>query len=107
HRAASLLSRLSRHQRQPDGLPAVRLDEPHGLLDTALLVRADREPEVPGLDRPVVVREHDRAAGHRHPFHADEDPHERILVFSGSKIGRAPTTSTVTGNRSVMYSTAR
>ena len=36
-----------------------------------------------------------------------EHPHERILVFSGSKIGLAPTTSTVTEKRSFMYSTAR
>ena len=51
--------------------------------------------------------EDDRPARHRDTLDADENPHERILVFSGSKIGRAPTTSTVTGNRSVMYSTAR
>ena len=31
---------------------------------------------------------------------------DRILRFSGSKTGRGPTTSTVTGKRSVMYSTA-
>src|SRR5512145_3436685 len=35
-----------------------------------------------------------------------EQAHERILAFSGSKIGVEPTTSTVTGYCSPMYSTA-
>ena len=97
HRVAKLLLGLRRAERQHDGLAAVRLDEPDRLLDAALLVRADREAEVAGLDRLAVVGEDDVPAGHRHALDADEHPHERILVFSGSKIGVAPTTSTVTG----------
>ena len=64
------------------------------------------EAEVPRLDRERVLGEDDRAAGHRHPLDADEDLHERILAFSGSKSGSRPTTATVTGKRSFMYSTA-
>ena len=33
----------------------------------------------------------------RHALHADQEPHERMRVFSGSKIGAEPTKSTVTG----------
>ena len=82
------------------------LDEPHRLLDAALLVGADREAEMLRLDRLLVLGEDDPAAGHRHALDADEDLHDRILAFSGSKGARAPTTSTVTGKRSFMYSTA-
>src|SRR5437660_12739037 len=69
-------------------------------------MRADREPEVPGLDRLLVRRQHDRAAGHRHPLDAHQDVHERIRSLSGSKIGVEPATATVTGYRSLRYSTA-
>ena len=97
HRVAELLLRLGRPEREHDGLAAVRLDEPHGLLDPALLVRADREAEVLGRDRLLVGREHDLPAGHRDALDADQDVHERIRVFSGSKSGVEPATSTVTG----------
>ena len=43
------------------------------------------------------VGQHDRAARHRHPLGADEDVHDRIRSFSGSKIGVEPATATVTG----------
>src|SRR4029077_17978539 len=69
-------------------------------------VRADREAEVLGLDLLRVAGQDDPAARHRHPLHARQDLHDRILAFSGSKGARAPTTSTVTGKRSSMYSTA-
>ena len=82
------------------------LDDPDGLLDAALLVRADREAEVAGLDRALVAGEDDLAAGDRHALDADEDVHERMRVFSGSKIGVEPATATVTGYCSAMYSTA-
>ncbi len=106
HRVAELLLGLGRPEREHDRLAAVRLDQADRLLDAALLVRADREPEVLRLDRLRVLGEHDLPARHRHPLDADEDPHDRILVFSGSKIGAEPTTSTVTGYCSPMYSTA-
>ena len=86
HRVAQLLLGLGRAEGEHDGLAAVLLDEPHRLLDTALLVRADREAEVLRLDRLRVVGQHDPAAGHRHALDADEDLHERILAFSGSKV---------------------
>jgi hypothetical protein len=97
HSVAKLLLRFRRTQRKDDRLAAIRLDEANGLLHPALLVRTDREAEVAGVDCLPVVRQDDPAAGHRHPLHAREDLHERILEFSGSKIGREPTTSTVTG----------
>ena len=59
---------------------------------------ADREAQVAGLERPLVGREHHLAAGQRHALDADEDVHhERMRVFSGSKIGVEPATATVTG----------
>ena len=77
---------------------AAGLDDPHGLLDAALLVRADREAEVAGLDRALVRGEDHLAAGQRHALDADEDVHQdRMRVFSGSKIGVEPATATVTG----------
>ncbi len=106
HRVAELLLGLGRPEREDDRLAAVRLDQPDGLLDAALLVRADREAEVLRLDRLRVLGEDDLPARHRHPLDADEDPHDRILEFSGSKIGAEPATSTVTGYCSPMYSTA-
>jgi hypothetical protein len=89
--------RLGRAEREHDRLTSVGLDQPDGLLDAALLVRADREPEVPGLDLLRVVREHDAPARQRHALYTNENLHERILAFSGSKIGVAPATATVTG----------
>ncbi len=82
------------------------LDDPHGFLDGALLVRRDGEAEVQRADLLRVVGEHDLPAGDRDALDADEDLHERILALSGSKIGVEPTMSTVTGYSSRMYSTA-
>ena len=107
HRVAQLLLGLGRAERHHRRRAAVGLDDPHRLLDAALLVRADREAEVAGLDRALVLGEDDLAAGQRHALDADEDVHhDRMRLFSGSKIGVDPATATVTGNRSAMYSTA-
>ena len=84
----------------------VLLDQPYRLLDPTFLVGADREAEVLGLNREAVLGEDDPAAGHRHTLDADQSLHERILAFSGSNGAVAPTTATVTGKRSFMYSTA-
>ena len=46
HRVAELLLGFGRPEREDDRLAAVLLDEPHRLLDAALLVRADGEAEV-------------------------------------------------------------
>jgi hypothetical protein len=54
HRVAQLLLGLGRPEREDDRLAAVRLDEPHRLLDAALLVRADREAEVLASRSPGV-----------------------------------------------------
>ena len=97
HRVAELLLGLRGPEREDDGLAAVRLDQPDSLLDAALLVRADREPEVLRLDRLGVGGEDDLPSREWNPLDADENPHDRIRVFSGSKIGAEPTTSTVTG----------
>ncbi len=97
HAVAQLLLCFGRAERQHDRLAAVRLDDADGLLDRALLVRADREAEVPRLDRLFVGGEHDASAGDRHALDADENPHERILAFSGSNGAREPTMSTVAG----------
>ena len=96
-RVAELLLGLRRAEREDDRLAARRLDQPDRLLDAALLVRADREAEVLRLDRLLVGGEDDPPARHRHALHAGQDPHDRTLVFSGSKIGAEPTTSSVTG----------
>src|SRR5207249_3558839 len=101
-----LLLRPCRSEREHDRLAPVCLDHAHRFLDPALLVRADREPEMARLDRLLVLRQDDPPAGHRHALHARKNIHERILALSGSKIGREPTTSTVTGKGSAMYSTA-
>ena len=88
------------------------LDDPHRLLDAALLVRADREAEVARLERLLVGRQDHLAAGERDALDADEDPHVSTgsaaltRSLSGSKSGVEPATATVTGKRSPMYSTA-
>jgi hypothetical protein len=97
HRVAQLLLRLGRPERQHGRLAAVPLDQAHGLLGAALLVRADGEAEVARVDRALVGRQHDLAAGCGHALHAHEHVHDRILAFSGSKSGVAPATATVTG----------
>ena len=73
HAVAELLLGLGRAERQHGRGASVGLDQPHRLLDAALLVRADREPEVAGLDRLLVGGEDDASAGHRHALHAAED----------------------------------
>ena len=50
HAVAELLLGLRRPEREHDDLAAARLDDPSGLLDRALLVRADREAEVARLE---------------------------------------------------------
>src|SRR5205823_3200307 len=101
-----LLFRLRGAQRDHDHLPTVRLDDPHGLLDAALLVRRDREAEVARLDRLLVVRQHHLPAGDRYALDRDHDPHARILAFSGSKTGVESWVATVTGYCSPRYSTS-
>ena len=107
HRVAKLLERLGRAEGEDHGLAAVLLDEAHGLLDRALLVRADGEPEVPGVDRAAVLGEGDPAGDRRDALDADQDLHLRPGCgrFSGSNSGRAPTTATVTGYSSAKYCT--
>jgi hypothetical protein len=56
HRVSELLLGLGRAEREHDRLAAVGLDQADGLLEAALLVRADREAEVLRLDRLRVVR---------------------------------------------------
>jgi hypothetical protein len=51
----------------------VTLDEPQRLLDRALLVRADREAEVAGVDLLLVDGERDPRAGLRDALDADGD----------------------------------
>jgi len=45
---------------------------------------------MPRLERLLVGRQHHLPARDRHPLHADEDPHDRILSFSGSNGAREP-----------------
>ena len=97
HRVAQLLLGIRRPEREHDGVAPEVLPESHGLLDPALLVRADREAEMLRLDRLLVVGEHDPATRHRYALDADEGLHERILSFSGSNGAVAPATATVTG----------
>ena len=106
HHVAQLLLGLRRAERQHGARAAVLLDQADRLLGAALLVRADREPEVSSLDRLLVVGQGDLAAGQRHALDADEDVHERTRELSGSKIGVEPATATVTGYCSPMYCTS-
>jgi hypothetical protein len=50
-------------------------DDPHGLFDGALLVGADREAEVAGVDVLAVGGDHDAGADHRDALHANEHVH--------------------------------
>ena len=100
HRVAQLVGGLGRAEGHDDGLAAVRLDEPDRLLDRALLVRADDEAEVRGVDAPAVGGQVDPAAGGGHALDEGEDAHRpqlRIRSLSGSNSGVAPATATVTG----------
>src|SRR5438552_18290048 len=58
------------------------------------------------LEHLRIAGQNHATASNRHPHHADENPHDRILSLSGSKGGVEPTMSTVAGSSSVMYSTA-
>jgi len=51
----------------------VRRHQPQRLLDRALLVRADREAEIAGVDLLLVGRQRDPRAGLGNPLDADED----------------------------------
>jgi hypothetical protein len=51
----------------------VPVDEPQRFLDRALLVRADREAEVAGVDLLLVRRERDPRPGLRDALDADGD----------------------------------
>ena len=99
HRLAELVGRLVRPERQDRAGPAIRLDQPDRLLDRALLVRADREPEIARVDRLLVGGQGDLSGRRRDPLDADEDVHDqaRTRLLSGSNSGVEPTTSTVTG----------
>ena len=97
HGVAQLLNRLGRSEREHDRLTTPGFDDPHRLLDAAFLVRADREAEMSGLERPGIGRKHHLSAREGHPFDTDEDLHERMRAFSGSNRGREPATATVTG----------
>src|ERR1700682_839644 len=107
HRIAQLLERFGRAQRDHHRVPAARFDDPHRLLDAALLVRAHREAKMSRVDSARVLGQHDPASRDRHPLDRDQNSHARIREFSGSNSGVAPATATVTGYRSPMYSTAR
>src|SRR4029079_4889278 len=91
---------------QDGGRAALFLDDPNGLLDPALLVRADRVAEELRIDRLAVRGQHDPAARLRHALDADQDVHDRMRVLSGSNSGVEPATATVTGYCSPRYSTS-
>ena len=86
HAVTQLLFGLGRPEREHDRLAAVRLDQTYSLLDAALLVRADREPEVLRLDCLGVVGEDDPATCHRDALDANEDLHR---VASGARVRQA------------------
>ena len=70
---AQLLLGLRRPSVRTVTEPAVRLDELHGGLDGALLVRAGREAEVRRVDGLLVGGQVDPRARRRHPLDADQD----------------------------------
>ena len=107
-RIPQLLVRLRPADREHGDRTAVLSDDPDGLLDRALLVWADRETEVPCVDRLAVIGQRDRRTGARNSFDADQYLHGDqlfIRVSSGSNRGVRPLRATVTGYRSPMYST--
>jgi hypothetical protein len=73
HRVAQLLLGLGRAERQDGAGAAVGLDQPHRLLGGALLVRAHREAQEPGVDLLRVLGEHDASTGDGHALDADQD----------------------------------
>ena len=101
HAVAQLLLGLGRAERQHGRGSAARLDQAHGLLHPALLVRADREPQVAGVDRLLVGRQHDRAR--RSSGRASRSTRMLSATRSGSACSRdrrsasAPAIATVTG----------
>src|SRR5207302_3704615 len=97
HCVAQLLDGIRRPEGEHHRLAADGLDDPHRLLDSALLVRADREAKVTRFERFPVGCEYHLAAGERHPFDADQDLHALTRRFSGSNSGVDPTTATATG----------
>src|SRR5581483_2261903 len=96
HHVAQLLLGLGRPKGQHRARAAVLLDEADRLLDAALLVGADREAEMPGRDRPLVLGEGDLAAGQRHALYADENVHVAI----GSGAGWMSRTRALSGSKS-------
>ena len=76
HHVAQLLLGLGRPERQHGDRAALALDDPHRLLDAALLVRADGEAEVAwSRSRAASSVSVDLAAGQRHALDADADVH--------------------------------
>src|SRR5262245_24551751 len=106
HRVAELLLGRRGPERQHGRRAALLLDDPDRLLDAALLVRADRVAEEPGVDRLPVRGQDDAPSRLRHALHTDEDVHDRMRMLSGSKSGVEPATATVTGYCSPRYSTS-
>ena len=83
------------------------LRELNGPLDRTLLMWANHETKVLGIDGLAVFGKHNLGAGSRHPLNARENPHCFIRESSGSNRGWLPTTATFTGNSSFMYMTLR
>lgn len=81
------------------------LRESNRFLYGTLLMRAHGERQEIGVDRPLVVRQHDQRSRSRNPFYTNEDPHYFIRSLSGSNSGLLPATATFTGNSSFMYMT--
>src|ERR1019366_1795221 len=106
HHVAQLLLGLRGPEREHRRGAAVLLHQPDRLLDGALLVRTDREAEMAGLDRLLILGQRDLAPGQRHPLDADQDVHERTRELSGSNTGVESMVATVTGYCSPMYSTS-
>ena len=71
-------------EREHGGRPAVLLDDPHRLLDRALLVGAHREPEERRVDRLTVRCDVDPGTRRRHALDADEDAHRHDFIRSSS-----------------------
>ena len=78
--------------------PTVLFLQLHGCFHRALLVRAQSESELVGVDRHAVVGQHDGATEGRVSLDAYANVHQlRIRSLVGSNNGVAPTRSTTTG----------
>src|SRR5699024_5760003 len=94
-RIPQLLRSILRSRGEHGDAAAVFADDPNRFLHGALLVRADREPEVTRVDIGAVLGQYDLRTGGRDSFHTDRDFHWSLLSRGGTCTVPAVTPSSV------------